>query len=354
MSIRSPTANEMPVDGSGPSFANRSTSSRNDDEFSPAYYFLKVYVGGLPRGMLTYFSRYGSVADTWLYRSSDPTKMNLPPYGFVTFRNAADADAAVVSEHEYHGSHTLQVNYATMKKSISSSGSLESTIPSGSLDDSAIGSVSASATTFQGATEADLGEFFSQWGLVLLILTSPSDPSSCFVQYSAREGALRLLAEQGLSFKGATVSVTQRNVSANLGYDDKTLIRRATDRHMALSGRSCEGSTDISLLNIPTDPPQLPKLRGYEFDKGRLMAGRPHGDTTVPITTRSSSSKEAVLRPRGATKSGENSGRSPPRNGRRTPADDDWNDEEDRRSKRARRGSASLSRSRRRNSDRVM
>lgn len=70
------------------------------------------YLGNLRSAriqMLTYFSRYGPVADTWLYRSSDPAKMNLPPYGFVTFRNAADADAAVVSEHDYQGAHTLQV-----------------------------------------------------------------------------------------------------------------------------------------------------------------------------------------------------------------------------------------------------
>lgn len=55
-----------------------------------------------------------------------------------------------------------------MKKSVSSSsGTLESAIPSGALDDAAVGSIAASGITIATSTEAELGEFFSQWGLVM-------------------------------------------------------------------------------------------------------------------------------------------------------------------------------------------
>jgi len=189
---------------------------------------LKVFVGGLPDNapehqVGQHFARYGHVStcDVCQPKDGDAKKQ---PYAFVTFKFAADADCAIVDVQHFPGvSRPLAMGFATPKKK----------------EDKAVESLlcaSDPCKVFVGGigdrdSEEEVGDFFSQWGLVTLIYRDKAMWG--FVHFATKEGAMRLLEESCVVYQRRKLDVKKATDSKRaMGEDEKEdLVKRAIQRH---------------------------------------------------------------------------------------------------------------------------
>merc|ERR1719367_2671491 len=83
-------------------------------------------------------------------------------------------------------------------------------------------------------SEEEVGDFFSQWGLVILVYRDKG--AWGFVHYATREGAMRLLEEGNVVFQRRRLDVKAANSTApeskRMEENERSdLIRRAIARH---------------------------------------------------------------------------------------------------------------------------
>jgi len=165
-----------------------------------------------------FLCRYGEIYEVWI--KPDTKKA----YGFVNFRNAADADAAVVDENRepWRGQHRLQTAFADK-----------------SNDDESEQHFDPCKLNIQGLgpmdSDDEVGSFLSQWGLVAYV--QRPDPSKQlmdgFVVFSTKQGTRRLLGEPELRFKGRALRVERPTAHEPINEAERReYTRRAMARHM--------------------------------------------------------------------------------------------------------------------------
>merc|ERR1719436_1507159 len=93
---------------------------RVNDNDEAARKYLKVFVGGLPMGTNDrtvggHFSRYGHVEHIQVLPPKEEEKKSA--YAFVTFKYAADADAAILDPQNFPGaSRPLTMGFAQPRR----------------------------------------------------------------------------------------------------------------------------------------------------------------------------------------------------------------------------------------------
>jgi len=212
---------------------------RFDEEQAVAKH-LKVFVGSLPPSVTEpqvgrHFSKYGQVLSASVVSPRDPDKSRAP-YAFVTFKFAADADASVVdTESNFPGAtRPVTMGFATPRRKDaqevqSKAGLLSETDPCkvfvcgiGEMDN-----------------EEEVGDFFSQWGLVALVYR---DKTWGLVHFATKEGALRLLEEGGVIYHRRRLDIKASDSKRVLDEGERgELIRRAVARHFHKKGQALMG-----------------------------------------------------------------------------------------------------------------
>eukprot|EP00437_Effrenium_voratum_P025317 CAMPEP_0181402544 /NCGR_PEP_ID=MMETSP1110-20121109/3230_1 /TAXON_ID=174948 /ORGANISM="Symbiodinium sp., Strain CCMP421" /LENGTH=352 /DNA_ID=CAMNT_0023524767 /DNA_START=41 /DNA_END=1095 /DNA_ORIENTATION=- len=193
---------------------------------------LKVFVGGLPdktddREVGQHFARYGHIVHCNVCPPKDGEK-NKAPYAFVTFKFAADADCAVVDTQHFPGvQRQLAMGFATPRKK--------------DADDiqqkqDAMLSDQDPCKVFVGGIsdrdgEEEVGDFFSQWGLVTLVYRDKANWG--FVHFASKEGAMRVLEESSITFHRRKLDIKKASESKKIMSDDERhdLVKRAIARH---------------------------------------------------------------------------------------------------------------------------
>jgi len=215
---------------------------------------LKVFVGGLPErtpehAVGQHFSKYGHVETVTVCPPKEGAEVKKAPYAFVTFRFAADADCAVVDSQNFPGANRpLAMSFAAKK-------GWENYKDSGSGDPCKV--------MINGISDRDneeeIGDFFSQWGLVALVYRDSGNWG--YVRYATKEGAHRVLEEDRVMFQRRSLEVTKANDSKGISEDEKSdLVNRAVARHFHKKG-------------IQMSPPGYPP--GYYMPPGYPPGGYP-------------------------------------------------------------------------------
>lgn len=226
---------------------------------------LKVFAGGLPdrtpeHHIGTHFAKYGHVVECDVCEPKDGDSKKAP-YAFVTFKYAADADCAVVDTQHYPGvQRSLQMGFATPKRKQQA-------------DDSDADGDEEAGKVFVGGigdtdSEEELGDFFSQWGLVTLIYRDRGLWG--FVHFATKEAATRLLEESSVIYHRRKLDVkrgteSKRGMSDDERYD---LIKRAVARHF--HKKQTGGPPPVPTGHYPppagyyaAPPPAYPPPGGY-------------------------------------------------------------------------------------------
>lgn len=200
------------------------------DEEQAVRKHLKVFVGGLPstaseRQVGTHFARYGHVAAA----SVVPPKENeakKSPYAFVTFKFAADADCAVVDTQQFPGAtRPLAMGFATPRRKDAQ----EAQSKAGLLSESDPCKVFVGGIS-ERDSEDEVGDFFSQWGLVALVYRDRG--AWGFIHFATKEGALRLLEESSIVFQRRRLDIKASDSKRVMDETERQdLIRRAIARH---------------------------------------------------------------------------------------------------------------------------
>jgi len=193
---------------------------RIDDDTAIRKY-LKVFIGALPNDAKEeevgrHFSKYGHIYQVSVHHGKDKA-----PYAFATFKFAADADCAVVDTQHYPGCQKpLNMNFATPRNK---DDRREDRLGDGDQCKVFVGGVS------DMDSEEALGDFFSQWGLVVLVYR---DRSFGFVTFATKEAALRLMDERTVVFQRRKLDIRCSDSKKQMGDDERQdLIKRATARH---------------------------------------------------------------------------------------------------------------------------
>mmetsp|Transcript_4450 Transcript_4450/g.11884 ORF Transcript_4450/g.11884 Transcript_4450/m.11884 type:complete len:545 (-) Transcript_4450:237-1871(-) len=205
---------------------------RNDDDQSVRKH-LKVFAGGLPgsaseHAVGSHFSRYGHVSSVSVVPPKEG-EGKKSPYAFVTFKFAADADCSVVDSQHFPGaSRPLAMGFATPRRKDAQ----EAQSKAGLLSESEPCKVFIAGIGDRDSEE-EVGDFFSQWGLVALVYRDRDGWG--YVHYGTREGALRLLEEGSVVFQRRRVDVKAASNGPEMKRLDEAekndLIRRAIARH---------------------------------------------------------------------------------------------------------------------------
>jgi len=196
---------------------------------------LKVFVGGLPVGTTEnqvgqHFSRYGQVMAVSVLLPKEGESKRAP-YAFVTFKFATDADCAVVDVHHFPGaSKPLATGFASQRRKDQQ----DSNAANGMLGEN------DPCKVFVGGigdkdNEEEVGDFFSQWGLIALVYR---DRGWSFVHFATKEGAIRLVEEAALVFQKRRLDVKPSD-SNKKGMDPAEkgeLVTRAISRHFHKKG----------------------------------------------------------------------------------------------------------------------
>mmetsp|Transcript_80105 Transcript_80105/g.126547 ORF Transcript_80105/g.126547 Transcript_80105/m.126547 type:complete len:495 (-) Transcript_80105:161-1645(-) len=197
------------------------------DEEQAVRKHLKVFVGSLPSNASEpqvgqHFAKYGQVLQVSIVPSREGDKARAP-YAFVTFKFAADADCAVVDPQHFPGAQRpLTMGFATPKKK------------EDKKRDDALDGAGDPCKVFIGGigerdSEEEVGDFFSQWGLVGLVYR---DRAWGFVYFATKEGALRLLDEGSVIFQKRRLDVKISDSKKSMDTAEREdLIRRAIARH---------------------------------------------------------------------------------------------------------------------------
>mmetsp|Transcript_54570 Transcript_54570/g.130186 ORF Transcript_54570/g.130186 Transcript_54570/m.130186 type:complete len:442 (-) Transcript_54570:19-1344(-) len=198
-----------------------------EDEASRKH--LKVFCGGLPSNATEqqvggHFAKYGQVLHVNIPPPKEGEKKGL--YAFVTFKLAADADCSVVDSQTFPGApRPLAMGFATPRRKDANSAKEKAE----QLNDSNPCKVFVGGVSDRDSEE-EVGDFFSQWGLVALI---HRDKSWGFVHFATKEGAMRLLNEGSVMFQKRKIDVKVSD-SKRGGPDEserQELVRRAIARH---------------------------------------------------------------------------------------------------------------------------
>jgi len=190
---------------------------------------MKVFAGGLPGAarneeMSQHFGRYGHVLHCSVLHPKE-SESKKSPYAFVTFRYAADADCAVVDTHHLPGApRPLMMGFAApRKKDKQDSHSQEGLLSSNEPCKVFVGGIN------DRDNEEEIGDFFSQWGLVALVYR---DTSWGLVHFATREGAMRLLEETNVVFRHRKLDIKASDSKKTMGEEERNdLIRRAIAGH---------------------------------------------------------------------------------------------------------------------------
>jgi len=186
---------------------------------------LKVFVGGLPdqaqeQALGQHFAKYGHVESVVVCPPKEGAEVKKSPYAFVTFRFAADADCAVVDPQNFPGAtKPLTMSFAARK-------GWDGARDNGQGDPCKIfvGGIS------DRDSEEEIGDFFSQWGLVALVYRDKANWG--FIHYATKEGASRVLEEDKVVFMRRPLEVKKATDSRRPAEDEKSdLLSRAVARH---------------------------------------------------------------------------------------------------------------------------
>mmetsp|Transcript_35192 Transcript_35192/g.74914 ORF Transcript_35192/g.74914 Transcript_35192/m.74914 type:complete len:470 (-) Transcript_35192:64-1473(-) len=249
---------------------------------------LKVFAGGLPekvqeKEVESHFKKYGDISGLSVVRPKDDGKK--APYAFVTYRHAADADCAVVDTQHFSGiSRPLAMNFATPRKK-------DAKDKENKDQDTLLNEVEPCKVFIGGISdrdsESELGDFFSQWGLVALIYRDKAHFG--FVHFATKEGALRLLQEPSVFFLHRRLDIKPADSKHKMDESEKSeLVKRAIQRHFHLrslaSGppRPMPGAMPPQMGAMPALPPPAgyppagyPPVPGYPGYPGYPPAGAP-------------------------------------------------------------------------------
>eukprot|EP00930_Biecheleria_cincta_P051641 TRINITY_DN36858_c0_g1_i1.p1 TRINITY_DN36858_c0_g1~~TRINITY_DN36858_c0_g1_i1.p1 ORF type:complete len:392 (-),score=51.49 TRINITY_DN36858_c0_g1_i1:71-1246(-) len=188
---------------------------------------LKVFAGGLPDNTPEHhighhFSKYGHVVECDVCEPKDGDAKKAP-YAFITFKFAADADCAVVDTQHYPGvQRPLQMGFATPKRKQQ-------------VDDDRDGDEDGCKVFVGGIgdrdSEEEIGDFFSQWGLVTLIYRDRGQWG--FVHFATKEAATRLLEESTIIYHRRKLDIKRATDSKRSMSEDERhdLTKRAIARH---------------------------------------------------------------------------------------------------------------------------
>lgn len=231
---------------------------------------LKVFVGSLPPDAQEgdvgrHFAKYGYVYQVSIHSARDGARD--PPYAFVTFKFAADADCAVVDPQHYPGAQRpLNMNFATPRN--------KDDVKKHDLGDGDQCKVFVGGITDRDSEE-ELGDFFSQWGLVVLVYR---DRSFGFVTFATKEAAMRLMDERSVVFHKRKLDVKCSDSRKQMDDREKQeLIRRATARHFH------KKTMAVPPPMHPGMPPAYPGLPpGYYPPPGGIPGAPPPGYYGAP------------------------------------------------------------------------
>ncbi|CAK8993963.1 Flowering time control protein FCA, partial [Durusdinium trenchii] len=192
---------------------------------------LKVFVGGLPdsadeREVERHFGKYGHIVHCNVCPPKEGEK-NKAPYAFVSFRFAADADCAVVDTQNFPGvQRQLAMGFATPRKKDEELKEKQDSM----LSDSDPCKVFVGGISDRDGEE-EVGDFFSQWGLVTLIYRDKA--SWGFVHFATKEGAMRVLEESSITFHRRKLDIKKASESKKVMSDDErhVYVKRAIERH---------------------------------------------------------------------------------------------------------------------------
>eukprot|EP00392_Amoebophrya_sp_AT5.2_P014787 g14948.t1 len=225
---------------------------------------LKLYVGGLPQWiddqtLQAHFGKYGPLVEATL---CGRTEMRKFPFAFITYKHAADADAAFLDGHNFPGLEPpqhLTLRYQSQKEVKDKLKSEEEIYPFLKSPDPAKIWVGSVMDTYD---EEELGNFFSQWGLVLLVDRVVSNPEKgggkgenssaskgkgkqgrgyAFIHYANREAAIRLFLEPNrhVQFRGRPLELKPSDSAKSRPMDEHKrheLVNRGLSRHFIKRG----------------------------------------------------------------------------------------------------------------------
>lgn len=186
--------------------------------------------GGLPdraeeREVERHFGKYGHIVHCNVCPPKDADK-NKSPYAFVTFKFAADADCAVVDTQHFPGvQRQLAMGFATSRKKDSDEAAKDSMLSDSDPCKVFVGGIS------DRDGEEEVGDFFSQWGLVTLVYRDKA--SWGFVHFATKEGAMRVLEESSITYHRRKLDIKKASESKKVMSDDERhdLVKRAIARH---------------------------------------------------------------------------------------------------------------------------
>lgn len=188
---------------------------------------LKVFAGGLPTAAAehqvgSHFARYGHVVSCTVCLPKDNDKK--APYAFVTYKFAADADCAVVDQQLFPGgSKPLAMGFATPRRKEKEE-AIKSLLNEADPCKIFVGGIG------EKDSEEEIGDFFSQWGLVSLVYRDKGGWG--FVNFATREGALRLLEEGNVVFQRRKLDIKASDSKRVMDESERAeLIKRAVARH---------------------------------------------------------------------------------------------------------------------------
>lgn len=245
---------------------------RRGDDFTVQKH-LKVFVGGLPPGALEshvghHFARYGHILKVTMVPAKDGDAKRTT-YAFVTYKFAADADCAVVDPQPFPGSSkALTMGFATPKRKDEAEEERRKSLLSPSDPCKVfVGGIS------DRDNEEEIGDFFSQWGLVTLVYR---DRTWGLVHFATKEAALRLLEEEQIVFQTRSL-VVKASDSSKKPMDDRDrseLARRAIARHFHKKQMLAHGMPPTAYAphpGFPGGPP--PSYYGSPPAHGAAPAG---------------------------------------------------------------------------------
>lgn len=249
---------------------------------------LKVFVGNLPKDVVenqvgSHFSKYGAVVNVHIAKpKANPGKRppyggDKPPYGFVTFKFAADADCAAVDEQYFPNSgNKLRMGYATPQTKDGSKPAENSKLE-GVLDPRKVFIKGID----QNDDEEEVGDFFSQWGLVILVHRDRSQKKGgwSFIHYATKEGSLRLLEEANITFRNKRLHVNLSGSAKAVPMPDEdyaALVQRSVARHFH---KKASAGVPPHMPPFPSGPP--PGMHGHgsssQSPPGGYAGGPPPG-----------------------------------------------------------------------------
>ncbi|CAD7922637.1 unnamed protein product [Amoebophrya sp. A120] len=225
-----------------------STRGLGEDEHLYVERRLKLYVGGLPNwiddhSLQQHFGKYGPLVEATLCR-----KEGKFPFAFITYKQAADADAAFLDGHNFPGLEPpqhLTLRYQSEKDVKDKLKTEEELYPFLRSPDPAkifVGYVQ------EWHTEDELGKFFSQWGMVLLVERAghqlkgdgkggkQKSRGFAFIHYASREAAIRIFLEKDntVYLRGSNLLLKTAETSHKAPMDEakrQEMVMRALGRH---------------------------------------------------------------------------------------------------------------------------